>query len=209
MKSATWNIISWSGRNHEILTELHNFKIDFCAISKTKKKGTMCIEDYMLAYSGQQRIREIKEGYWESFAADMEHDIYGAQKKVWKLIRQTKKEVNEFITNNKTTTCEWENFFRGPYRGTSCDLEPMSTIIEDIPLSKDETEKELRSLKNRKYPSPDGISNEMLKYGSTELTLHLTQLFQQILKLCTAPKAWKESIIIPLFKRGSKTNPDN
>ena len=37
------------------------------------------------------RIREIKEGYWESFTADMEHDIYGAQKK---LIR-AKKEVNE------------------------------------------------------------------------------------------------------------------
>jgi len=27
------------------------------------------------------RIREIKEGYWESFTADMEHDEYGAQKK--------------------------------------------------------------------------------------------------------------------------------
>jgi len=37
------------------------------------------------------RIREIKEGYWESFIADMEHDIYGAHKKVWKLIRRTKR----------------------------------------------------------------------------------------------------------------------
>jgi len=27
------------------------------------------------------RIREIKEGYWESFTADMEHDIHGAQNK--------------------------------------------------------------------------------------------------------------------------------
>jgi hypothetical protein len=36
-------------------------------------------------------IREIKEGYWESFTADMEYDIYGAQKKVWKLIRNTKR----------------------------------------------------------------------------------------------------------------------
>jgi hypothetical protein len=49
----------------------------------------------------------------------------------------------------------------------------------------------------------------MLKYGGTELTLHLTQLFKQILKLCKAPKAWKESIIGQLFKKGSKTNPDN
>jgi ABC-type enterochelin transport system substrate-binding protein len=57
------------------------------------------------------RIRQIKEGYWESFTADMEHDIYGAQKKVWKLIRKTKKEVNELVTNNKITIGEWEIFF--------------------------------------------------------------------------------------------------
>jgi hypothetical protein len=93
--------------------------------------------------------------------------------------------------------------------GAQADLGPLSPFIEDIPLPKEEIEKELRSLKNRKSPGPDGISNEMLKYGGTEFTLHLTQLFQQNLKLCKAPKAWKESIIIPLFKKGSKTNPDN
>jgi len=155
------------------------------------------------------RIREIKEGYWESFTADMEHDIYGAQKKVWKLIRRTKKEVNEFVTNNKITVDELEIFFRELYRGTSSDLGNILAINEAIPLSKDEIEKELRSLKNRKSPGPDGISNEMLKYGGTELTLHLTQLLQQILKISNIPKAWKESIITPLFKKASKTNPDN
>ena len=155
------------------------------------------------------RIREIKEGYWESFTAHMENDIYGAQKKVWKLIRRTKKEVNDFFTNNKITIDEWEIFFRALYRGTSSDLDNILAINEAIPLSKDEIEKELRSLKNRKSPGPDGISNEMLKYGGTELTLHLTQLLQQILKISNIPKAWKESIITPLFKKASKTNPDN
>jgi len=114
------------------------------------------------------RIREIKEGYWESFTADMEHDIHGAQKKVWKLIRRTKKEVNELVINNKITIDEWETFFCELYR-------------EDIPLSKEDIEKELRSLKNRKSPGPDGIFNEMLKYGSTKLTLHLTELFHKFL----------------------------
>ena len=104
---------------------------------------------------------------------------------------------------------EWENFFCELYRGTTTDSELMFAANEDIPLSREETEKELRPLKNRKSPSPHNISNEMLKNGGTELTLHLTQLFQQILKLCIIPKAWKESTIIPLFKKGSKTNLDN
>jgi len=85
----------------------------------------------------------------------------------------------------------------------------MFAISDDIPLSKEDIEKGLRLLKNRKSPGPDGISNEMLKYGGTELILYLTQLFQQIVKLGDIPKTWKESIIIPLFKKGSKTNPEN
>ena len=155
------------------------------------------------------RIREIKEGYWESFTADMEHDIYGVQKKVWKLIRSTKKEVNELVINNKITIHEWEKSFYELYKGTSDDLEPMLDVREDISLTKEDIEKELRSLKNRKSPGPDGIFNEMIKYGSTKLILYLTQLFQQIFKLCITPKAWKQSIIILMFKKGSKTNPDN
>jgi len=155
------------------------------------------------------RIREIKEGYWESFTADMEHDIYGAQKKVWKLIRGTKKEVNELVINNKITINEWEKFFRELYRGTSDDLEPKLNIREDISISKEDIERELRSLKNRKSPGPDDIFNEMLKYGGTELTFQLTQLFQQIFKLVTIPTAWKQSTIILLFKKRSKRNPDN
>jgi len=64
VKFATWNILSWSGRNHEILTELHNFTIDFCAISETKKKGkgTVCIDDYILAYSGKQKEEKAHAG---------------------------------------------------------------------------------------------------------------------------------------------------
>jgi len=128
---------------------------------------------------------------------------------VWKLIRRTNKEVNELVINNKITIDEWETFFRELYMGTSDDSEPMLAVREVIPLSKEDIEKELRSLKNRKSHGPDGIFNKMLKYVGTELTLRLTQLFQQILKLCTIPKAWKQSTIIPLFKKGSKTNPDN
>jgi len=64
VKFATQNILSWSGRNHEILTELNNFHIDFCAISETKKKGkgTVCIDDYILAYSGEQKEERAHAG---------------------------------------------------------------------------------------------------------------------------------------------------
>jgi exonuclease III len=64
VKFATWNILSWSGRNREILMELHNFKIHFCAISENKKKGkgTVCIDDHILAYSGKQQEERAHAG---------------------------------------------------------------------------------------------------------------------------------------------------
>lgn len=48
--------------------------------------------------------------------------------------------------------------------------------------AREEVENELKSLKNRKSPGPDGISNEMLKYGGVELILRMTQQFQNIIK---------------------------
>ena len=80
---------------------------------------------------------------------------------------------------------------------------------EETIISKEDIEKELRTLKNRKSPSPDGIANEMLKYGGKELTLHMTQLFQQVLNSGVTSKVWKETIINTLFEKGSKTTPDN
>ena len=81
-------------------------------------------------------IGEIKEGYWENFTADMEYDMCGAQKKVWKLIRSTKKGVNELVINNKITIDEWEKFVSELYRGTSDDLDSMPVIREDISYSR-------------------------------------------------------------------------
>jgi len=195
------------------------FTLEIKELAKEKRKAFLtCISDPSTEQRSEYRevrnrvnarIREIKEGYWENFTADMEYDIYGAQKKVWKLIRSTKKEVNELVFNNKITIDEWEKFFSELYQGTSDDFESIPAIREEIPLLQEDIEKELRSLKNRKSPGPDGIFNEMLKYGGTELTLHLMQLSQQIFKQHTIPKAWKQSIITPLFKKGSKTNPDN
>ena len=49
----------------------------------------------------------------------------------------------------------------------------------------------------------------MLKYGGGELVLKITQIFQNILTQCEIPKSWKESLIIPTFKKGSKADLNN
>ena len=75
------------------------------------------------------------------------------RKKVWKLIRRTKKEVNELVINNKITIDEWRTFFRELYKGTSDDSEPMLAIREEIPLSK-EDRKRTQIIEKQEIPCP-------------------------------------------------------
>ena len=49
----------------------------------------------------------------------------------------------------------------------------------------------------------------MLKYGDGELVLKITQIFQNILTQCEIHKSWKESLIIPIFKKGNKADLNN
>lgn len=155
------------------------------------------------------KIRKIKEEYWEAFTAGMENDLYGAQKKVWKLLRRSKNETNEFMTNSKITIQEWEQFFRSLYQTPNNDTPVIQFADDDINISREDVTQELRSLKNRKAAGPDNISNEMLKYGGLELATNLTKLFQNVLTKHVIPNDWKASVTIPVFKKGSKSDPEN
>lgn len=45
-----------------------------------------------------QRIKQIKQNYWERYSKQMESDLYGAQKQIWRTIRSQKKEISETVT---------------------------------------------------------------------------------------------------------------
>ena len=47
------------------------------------------------------RIRQIQEEFWEGFTKDMERDIYGAQKKIWKMVQSCGTETGETVKLNR------------------------------------------------------------------------------------------------------------
>jgi hypothetical protein len=55
----------------------------------------------------------------------------------------------------------------------------------------------------------DNISNELLKYGYTQLKPCLTKLFNAILSSGTYPKQWAEGYISTLFKSDNPCDPSN
>jgi hypothetical protein len=79
----------------------------------------------------------------------------------------------------------------------------------NVPIKSDEILKAIKTLKNGKSATIDSVSNEMIKYGMALLLLSLTKLFILIFMTGTFPKAWNESFITLIHKKGNKSDPSN
>lgn len=159
------------------------------------------------------KIRQIKENYWEGFTKGMERDLYGSQKKMWKLLRNTKQEINDTLKLNSVSTTEWERYFGSLYDATGSDTESSDEWRnrkgDEVTMTLEDIKNAARNLKNRKAPGPDNISNELLKYGDEQLHEEITKLFNKIIRSGRIPNNWKLSTTIPIYKKGEKSKPEN
>lgn len=157
-----------------------------------------------------QEISNIKREHWERFTKDMEHDLYGSQRKVWRMIGRQRKDINEFVRINDITEEQWIEHFTQLYGEAEDDIETNSEGNSDgMLISVEEVDKRIKQLKNRKAPGPDGIQNELIKYGGRILCMWLHKLFTIILDSGRVPEEWKESLLIPILKKGDRRKPEN
>jgi len=64
-------------------------------------------------------------------------------------------------------------------------------------------------LKNRKSPGIDQIPAELIKAGSRTICYAIHKLIISIWNKEELPEEWKESIIVPIYKKGDKTDCNN
>ena len=81
--------------------------------------------------------------------------------------------------------------------------------LQNIDINEALVKEQLQNLKVNKTPGPDGLHPRILSELSNELTEPLILLFQKSLDEGVVPKAWKEALITPIFKKGSKSICDN
>jgi len=72
-----------------------------------------------------------------------------------------------------------------------------------------EVELAIDKLKSHKSPGIDQIPAELIKEGSRTIYLEIHKLITSICKKEKLPEEWKESIIIPIHKKGDKTECNN
>ncbi|KAK9887231.1 hypothetical protein WA026_021074 [Henosepilachna vigintioctopunctata] len=87
----------------------------------------------------------------------MEHDLFGAQRKVWKMLKNRKKPVDEYVQTKIISPDICEKYFSELYQ----DEETTDTWVnedetpDDVLITEEELRKRIRKLKNRKAVETD------------------------------------------------------
>nr|CAD2176174.1 unnamed protein product [Meloidogyne enterolobii] len=82
-------------------------------------------------------------------------------------------------------------------------------VIEDVDFDIIDIINFIKKLPNRNGTSPDNINYKILKITLPSIAPFISEIFRISLDSGILPNIWKESLIIPLFKKGEKSNPEN
>jgi hypothetical protein len=109
----------------------------------------------------------------------------------------------------------FEQFFKSVYVGRGEGdhipnvLYSESVSVNDCVIESSYVKDELDKINTKKPAGPDGIPNVFLRQCSSSISYPLYVLFRESLKKGCFPERWKESYIIPVFKKGDKSDVKN
>ena len=81
--------------------------------------------------------------------------------------------------------------------------------LKNFEISEADVLKELQDLKPNKSPGVDGLHPRVLKELAAELVKPITILLKQSLEAEALPAHWLQAVVTPIFKKGSKSLPEN
>ena len=81
--------------------------------------------------------------------------------------------------------------------------------MEDITVSCKGMFKLLKNLKLHKAAGPDDVPLMLLKEAADEIAPAITLLFQASLNQGNTPSTWRKALVVPIFKKGSKSDASN
>ena len=89
-------------------------------------------------------------------------------------------------------------------------LNPNAThTIQEVDITPEEIIEAIKELRPSSASGPDGVPAILLRNCSTELALPLSILWREIFRSLSIPEKLKFSIIPPIHKGGSKSEPAN
>jgi len=124
-----------------------------------------------------------------------------------------KDEKGELVADSHSIVARWRNYFsqlfnvHGVKDIGRAEVHTAELLVPE-PTAAD-VELAIHKLKRHKSPGIDQIPAELIKAGGRTICLEIHKLITSIWKKEKLPEKWKESIIIPIHKKGDKTDCNN
>ena len=147
-------------------------------------------------------------------------------KKFWKFVKNKtkhKSSISELLnedgthsTTNQAKASTLNNHFAKVFSQkemydipSATNQDSASIFFNNIIITDLCVHKRLLELKEEKSMGPDGIPAILLKNTADFISKPLSIIFNQSLSEGKLPSIWKTANVIPIFKKGDKTNPNN
>ena len=185
-------------------------------------KANKSDDSYMKFSESRRELKHlIKVKMKDNFTDENEPDVIN--KKFWSYVKSVNKShripnsVNYndcFRTKNAEQAELFNKFFYDQFSDESSydiviDNSPENQLVFDINFDQAEISTLLRNINPNKAQGPDGIHGKLLKNCAVSLALPLSILFDKSYKTSTLPKDWKFANVVPIHKKGSKSNVEN
>jgi len=122
-------------------------------------------------------------------------------------------EKGDLVADSHHIVDRWRNYFSQLFNVHGVKDVRQAEIDTAEPLvpepSAAEFELAIDKLKSHKSPGVDQIPAELIEAGGRTICLEIHKLITSIWKKDKLPEEWKESIIIPIHKKGDKTGCNN
>ena len=144
---------------------------------------------------------------------------------VWKMLRELKYSENAEGENKcQASATKWINHLENliiadvnvsheKKRQVETELanavNDTKSVHLDRPITSAEVVQAFRTLKIRKAPGKDGITNKGMRASLPDMCSVLNKLFNVILSTGLSPDSWKTGVNVPIYKSGDPTNPSN
>ena len=178
--------------------------------------------------------RQLRQSYWKYIenivTPKEEENSFGNMKRFWSYIKHKKtdfsgvsslKQDGRLITDPKqkanVLNSQFQSVFSDPFDISPekfCQESYMSDTnnypkMPDIILNKSGIEKLLSKLDPKKACGPDEIKPRVLKELGHELSPILCLIYQKSIDTGEVPTDWRTAHVSPIYKKGSKYNPEN
>ena len=121
-----------------------------------------------------------------------------------------KDEKGDLVADFRSIMARWRNYFSQLLNIHGASDVRQAEIHTAEPLVPEpsywEVKEAIKKLKSHKSPGIDQIPAELIRAGGGKLRCAIHKLISSIWNKEELPEEWKESIIVPIYKKGDKTD---